>query len=167
MLHLLHSLCAAEQTYACPKRKPAGAQNRRSAYSFSFKRNIVFSRRETCIAARRKKQLTVIRSLCIYAVLPHFEGWGARSGSCAAGTLRGRSPAGVPQRGTPCAPPSVYGAPPPAAKSRSLPAGKGRAAQKTTRNRRAKKQPPPRMGKLLFYRDMNRLTLLFLHLWRR
>lgn len=46
-----------------------------------------------------QKQLTVIRSLCIYAVLPHFEGWGARSGGCAAGTLRGRSPAGVPQRG--------------------------------------------------------------------
>lgn len=25
MLHLLHSLCAAKRTYACPKRKPAGA----------------------------------------------------------------------------------------------------------------------------------------------
>ena len=46
-----------------------------------------------------QKQLIVIRSLCIYAVLPHFEGWGARSGGYAAGTLRGYGPAGVPQRG--------------------------------------------------------------------
>ena len=46
-------------------------------------------------------------------------------------------------------------------------AGKGRAAQKATRNRRAKRQPPPRMGKLLFYKDMERLTLFFLRLWRR
>ena len=30
-----------------------------------------------------------------------------------------------------------------------------------------KRQPPPRMGKLPFYKDMERLTLLFLRLWRR
>ena len=84
-----------------------------------------------------------------------------------ASTRRAAGPGFATKRFSPWEPPSVYGAPPPAAKSRSLPAEKGRAAQKATRNRRAKKQSPPRMGKLLFYKDMNRLTLLFLRLWRR
>lgn len=115
-----------------------------------------------------QKQLTVIRSLCIYAVLPHFEGWGARSGGCAAGTLRGRSPAGVPQRGHAVRPAfRIRRAPRQRQKADPSQPEKARLHKKTTQNRRAKKQPPPRMGKLLFYKDMNRLTLFFLRLWRR
>ena len=98
-----------------------------------------------------QKQLIVIRSLCIYAVLPHFEGWGARSGGCAAGTLRGRSPAGVPQRGHAVRPAfRIRRAPRQRQKADPSQPEKAGLHKKTTQNRRAKKATSATDGEAAF-----------------